>query len=279
MPAPASAWGTVAHRAIMRRAVDLLPPELKPFFERHREEVVIRVVDPDQWRSVGWPEDPNHFLDFGVAEYGAYPFDALPRDYGQALEKFGAATLDRNGRLPWRFAEMFGQLRRTFEQFRRQSPYTVGDTVLFSAVTAHYVQDAHQPFHATDNYDGQLTGQRGVHARFERDLFERFESRLNLSPAAPTPVSDPRDAAFAVLLDSYRLVDAVLKADKEAASGRQTYDDEYFERFFAGVRPILERRLSEAISATAGMIIGAWQQAGRPTLRVSEARPVEKVGR
>ena len=29
-----------AHRYIMARAIDLLPPELKPFFERNRAELV-----------------------------------------------------------------------------------------------------------------------------------------------------------------------------------------------------------------------------------------------
>ena len=57
-PSPAAAWGFVGHQLIMRRAIDLLPAEIKPFFERHREEVVLRVIDPDLWRTMGWPEDP-----------------------------------------------------------------------------------------------------------------------------------------------------------------------------------------------------------------------------
>src|ERR1700733_9993957 len=91
-PASASAWGFTAHRYIMGRAIDLLPPELKPFFEHYRDEIVIRVVDPDLWRNVGWEDDPNHFVNFGAKELGAYPFNELPREYGAALEKFGAAT-------------------------------------------------------------------------------------------------------------------------------------------------------------------------------------------
>ncbi len=58
--------------------------------------------------------------------------------------------------------------------------------MLFSAVASHYMQDAHQPFHASINYDGQLTGNNGIHARFERDLVERFESRLTIAPAPPS---------------------------------------------------------------------------------------------
>ena len=275
-PSPALAWGTEAHRFLMRRAIDLLPPQLKPLFVQKRDEIILRVTDPDLWRTVGWPDDPNHFLDFGVKEYGAYPFAALPRDYGAALEKFGRVTLERNGLLPWRTAEMFGQLRRTFEAFPRNAAYTVSDTVIFAAVLSHYVQDAHQPFHAFDDYDGVQAGQRGIHARFERDLFERFQSRLNVNPPPLRPVTNARDASFDTILASYQLVPAVLKADKDALAGRDAYDDQYFERFLASVAPLLEKRLGEAASATAGFIVGAWEQAGRPALRMQETRPIER---
>ena len=43
----------------MRRAIELLPPELKPFFEQYRDELVLRVTDPDLWRNVGWEDDPE----------------------------------------------------------------------------------------------------------------------------------------------------------------------------------------------------------------------------
>jgi hypothetical protein len=279
MPAPAHAWGFAGHKLIMRRALDLLPAPIKPFFDHFREEVVVRVTDPDLWRNVGWEDDPNHFLDFGVPEYGKEPFALLPREYGAALEKFGAATLKRNGLLPWREAEEFGNLRRGFEGFTRSSPYATSDVVLFSGVAAHYVQDAHQPFHASDNFDGAQTGNQGIHARFERDLIERFETRLRLTPPPLRAIANPRDFAFDALLESYRLVDAVLQADNAAKAGRDAYDDAYFEQFFAKVQPILERRLSEAISATAGVIVGAWEAAGKPQLSVRDARPVQRIRR
>ena len=276
-PGAAFAWGFEGHRLIMRRAIDLLPAELKPLFERYRDEVVVRVVDPDTWRNVGWEEDPNHFLDFGVPEYGAYPFQALPRELGAAQERFGQATLARNGMLPWREAEQFGNLRRAFEELPRESPYTVSSIVLFSAVASHYIQDAHQPLHATENYDGQKTGNSGIHSRFERDLIERYQSRLTLTPAPVRPIANPRDAAFDALLASFLLVDPVLNADRAAIGAGDTYDDAYFEKFFAGVKPILEQQLSAAITATASLIVSAWEQAGRPAVRLTEARPPQKV--
>jgi hypothetical protein len=276
-PTPGLAWGFAGHRLVMRKAIDLLPGELKPLFDHFKEEVVTRSVDPDLWRQVGWDEDPNHFLDFGVPEYGEFPFAALPRDYAAALEKFGSATLKRNGLVPWRAAEEFGNLRRAFEGFKRRAPYAPTDVILFSSVAAHYIQDSHQPFHATDNHDGQLTGNHGIHARFERDLIERYQGRLRLAPAPAQPVTSARDATFDALLTGYRLVPSILQADREAVAGKDSYDDDYFEKFFGKVQPILEQRLSESITATAAVIIGAWVQAGRPVVSTQERRPIQRV--
>src|ERR1051325_3306665 len=276
-PAPAHAWGFTGHRLIMARAIDLLPAELKPFFERFRDEVVIRVIDPDLWRNAGWEDDPNHFIDYGMSELGPFPFTALPHEYDRALAKFGQSTMKRVGMLPWREAEMFGNLRRGMDSFNRQGLYATTDVIYYAAVASHYIQDAHQPFHASNNYDGQLTGNNGIHARFERDLIEKFESRLTLRPAAPKPIADPREAAFAALLDSYQMVDAILAAHTEAVAGKDVYDDDYFEKFFAKTRSMLEKRLSDAIAATAGVIIGAWEAAGKPVLKTTDARPPQKV--
>lgn len=279
LPSSASAWGFAAHQFIMRRAIELLPPEIKPFFEQRREEVVVRVKDPDLWRTVGWPDDPNHFMDFGAKEYGDYPFTALPRDHTKALEKFGHATLTRNGRLPWRYAEVFGSLRRGFEGFARTSGFAADEVVLFSGVAAHYIQDAHQPLHASENYDGQLTGQRGIHARFETELFERFQDRLAFAPPSMPPIRSPDEVAWTVLLDSYQQVEGLLRADKAATDALEFYDDRYYERLFKATQPLLTRQISRAIAATAATITGAWIEAGRPAVGAMKSRSPQRIER
>src|SRR5215468_11765505 len=232
LPAPATAWSWEAHRFIMRRAIEILPPDIKTFFMEHREEVVYRSIDPDLWRDAGWEEDHNHFVNFGAPEMGPFPFVAFPRDQTAALEKFGAAGLKKLGTLPWRLQEMVGNLRRAFEGFSKGNGLSPQQTVLFSGAASHYIQDATQPLHASNNYDGQLTGQRGVHSRFEAELFERFESRLTLTPAPPKAFASPRDFAFETLLESFQKVPVLLEADKEAIDSKDLYDDAYFEAFF-----------------------------------------------
>jgi len=278
VPAPALAWGSAAHRYIMSRAIDLLPLEIKPFFEHNRDELVLRVNDPDLWRVAGFEDEPpNHQIDFGVDDYGSYPFAALPRDYDAAVEKFGVATVRRHGLLPWRTMEEFGNLRRIFEGFPRNQLYVAGNTVLFASTLAHYVQDACQPLHVHNNYDGQLSGQNGVHSRFESELFERFESRMTVTPAPVALVSNTRDFIFEVALSSFQLVPQILEADRRAIGARDSYDDEYFEKFFTSVRPLLERQFAGAITATASAIVSAWTQAGKPALKIAVPRAVQKV--
>src|SRR5687768_5581268 len=118
LPVPAHAWGFEAHQFIMDRAIALLPPELRPFFERHRAAVVERAIDPDLWQKAGFDdEEPNHFLDYDWEGYGKYPFAELPRDYTAAVAKFGRQRIRDNGTLPWRAEEVYGDQRRALESY------------------------------------------------------------------------------------------------------------------------------------------------------------------
>jgi hypothetical protein len=276
VPAPAFAWGAVAHRYLTRRVVELLPPELKPLFMKNLDEFALRSNDPDLWRLFFEDEIPNHQIDFGVDDYGAFPFDTLPREYGAAVEKFGIVTVRRHGTLPWRIQEVYGNLRRTFEGFGRGQLYAEGNAILYAAALSHYIEDAHQPLHVHNNYDGQLSGQRGVHSRFESELFERFEPRLTIVPARPQRVESPRDAAFTIALHAYQLVPQILTADKAAIGNRDAYDDQYFDAFFVRMKPLLEQQMGGAITVVASMIVSAWEDAGRPQIRLSTPRAMQK---
>lgn len=275
-PAPARAWGFEAHRFVMDRAIALLPDAIRPLFERHRAMVVERSIDPDTWlgRLAGYEsEAPNHFLDLDWEGYGPYPFAALPRDLTAAIAKYGRERVEQNGLVPWRVEEFHGSLRRAFEAYERRGPFGRYDILFFAAWLAHYVSDAHVPFHAVLNYDGQLTNQHGIHARFESILFERYLSTLTIAPKAVPPILQPRDYVFDVLIEGTRLVPPILKADLEALGGGDVYGDTYFERFFTANRAVLERRLNESIAAVAAMIAGAWEAAGKPPVPLDPPNP------
>ena len=120
LPSHPFAWGFDAHKFIAERMIALLPAELKPLFEKRKAFIIERSIDPDLWRNVGWEQEPpNHFLDLDYAAFGPYPFEALPRDYSAAVQKFGKDVVDEQGQLPWRTAEFYGRLQREFESLKR----------------------------------------------------------------------------------------------------------------------------------------------------------------
>ena len=275
LPAPASAWGFEPHKYIMARAIPLLPPQLRPFFLKYQTTIVEHVVDPDLWRTAGWEQEPpRHFLDMDA--YGPYPFPNFPRDREEAVKRYGVEFVDKNGQVLWRGSEIYQKL---VEAFRQQAPYSRDNIKFFSSVLTHYISDAHVPFHAVVNYDGQLTGQQGIHSRFETELFERYRAVLRVLPRPIGPVSNPRDYIFDALVGSFPLAQSVLDADKQAVAGREFYDDQYFRTFFGRVRPILERRLSDSITAAASMITAAWIDAGRPAVPLEQPRMPRRVRR
>ena len=264
-----AAWGMEVHRRLTARAIDGLPEPLRAFFAAQRDFVIEHSVDPDLWRVVELggprtPENPNHFLDIdGLDE--PPPFTGVPRDWAAYLARYGEERAYRAGRVPWRAEEVDAWLVRAFQSIGT-SAFAADNARYLSAVLAHYVEDAHQPFHAVLNYDGQLTNQRGIHARFETDLVLRSWPKLKQAPVRVAPVPNVKDFIFGAITDGARLAPRILAADLRAIEGRTLYDDAYFAALLADTRPVLEDRLSASASAVASVIVSAWTRAGKPAL-------------
>lgn len=275
LPKPAAAWGFEAHKYILTQAIKLLPDDIRPYFEKHRGEFVERAIDPDLWRNAGFEqESPNHFVDMDA--YGAHPFKDLPHDYAAAVKKYGQEFVTKNGTLPWRTEEIYKKL---VEAFTQKAPYSRDNIKYFAAWVGHYAGDAHVPFHASLNHDGQLTGQHGIHSRFESELFERYRDKLKVSPGPVVAVTNPREFIFESLTASFTHVQTLLDADKAAIAGRDVYDDQYFTMFFSKAQPVLEKRLADSITATASLIAAAWIEAGKLPLPLESPRVPRKVRR
>ena len=277
-PVHVEAWGFSGHKFITDHAIDLLPHEIRPFFQKYKTTVVEHSIDPDTYRTMGWAEEPpRHFLDMDA--YGPFPFKDLPHDYSEAVAKRGADFVIKNGLVPWRTQEIYVQLRDAFKQLPI-SGYARDNVKLFSALLAHYVGDSFQPFHAAVNYDGLATNQQGIHSRFESELFDRYQDRLRIAPAPVTPIPNAREFVFSTLTDSFTYVDPILAADREAVLGRTAYDDGYFAKMYEKTGPIVEKRIAGAITGVASLITSAWIDAGRPALPLdAPPRPPRPIKR
>jgi hypothetical protein len=284
--APADGWGLDVHRFVTARALDGLPPELKPFFAEQRDFISEHAADPDLWRIAGLrsalgDEDPNHFFD--IDDLGeAPPFTHVPRTRQALIARVGVRRADTIGRLPWRTEEMFDRLVASFAEIGRPNGPLYGpeNARYLAAVLSHYVEDANQPLHATADFDGQLTKQRGVHSRYETTLAVRNLPALRLAPVTVQPVEDVGAFMFDTIVRSQSRVAFVLKADRDASASHRSYDDAYYASFFAHARPLLEQQLSDASDGVASLIVRAWRQAGHPVLPLrASMHPPARTGR
>ncbi len=283
VPVPAQAWGFTGHRLVNRKALETLPAPLRELFLGNAAYLVEHSVDPDLKRAAGDDaEEPNHFLDMD-AWGGAPPFADIPRDEAAHLAKRGAEARDK-GRVPWRVAEEY---RALVDAFRRGDEPAI---LRHAAILSHYVADAHVPLHAVLNYDGQLSGQRGIHSRWESQMVERFEAQLEpqVQPAPARRVDDPVEFLFTVLLDSFAAAqqgfasDLAVRggADFVETSGDDRYDEGYYSRLYAREGERLRDRLQAAAHGVGSLWLSAWEEAGRPALdagyRVAYVRGVTR---
>jgi hypothetical protein len=258
LPASAGAWGFTGHRLVGRKAIRTLPEPLRRVFEGNAAYLSEQAITPDLTRS--GPSDPDHFLDMDA--FGAYPFEAISRVESENIARLGK-DITAKGRLPWKIDEVYRALVQAYRD--RDTPRVLAQ----AATLCHLIADAHVPLHATDNYDGQLTGQRGIHSRFEAFLFERYRDQWTIAPKPISPIRNPRDFIFDVVLQGTQLAPPILKADLDAIGSRDEYDDAYYAAFFKANRAVVERRLNESIAASAAMIAGAWEAAGKPAVPVN----------
>jgi len=159
-------WGFFAHRKITMNAIYLLPPGLRGFYKHHRESVVLQSVNPDKRRYVISEEGPRHYIDLEKFRGGLNRNQ--PISYREAVSMFGEDSLLASGIVPWQILITKNRLTRAM---RNKAPDRI---VKYSAEISHYIADSNVPLHTTENYNGQLTGQTGIHGLWESRLPELF---------------------------------------------------------------------------------------------------------
>ncbi len=259
LPLGALAWGGGGHRQVVSKAIDTLPPEMRPFFEANRDYLAQHVTDPlDALAKNPAAERRYHIL--LLDHYGRFPFESLPRSYKAAVAKFTKAKLEASGVLPWQIGVYSEKLTNAMRLGKWD------EARLDAALLAHFVAEAHDPFNTTENFDGRLSGQPGVDDRFKSRLIDRFSSFFPMRPNDAVYLSDPTDVAFEACLSAHSWLETILLADRRARKGLGDYTDEYYDRFYNQAAAILIRQLSDAATDVGSFWLTAWKNAGSPPL-------------
>lgn len=268
------AWGFRGHQEINRAAVFTLPEGLFGFYKKHIDFISAHAVDPDKRRYADPEEAPRHFID--LDQYGEHPFDSLPRQWQEAVGKYGIDSLKAHGIVPWYVMVMFHRLTAAFRA------KDAAGILRHSADIGHYIADAHVPLHCTRNYNGQLTGQHGIHGLWESRLPELFDGDYDRITGTSAYLSNPSEAIWSALKDSYAAKDSVLELERRLSvefpehrkyayeqRGRQlvrVYSRAYSAAYHQALDGMVERRMNCAIRMVGAFWYSAWVNAGMPAL-------------
>jgi hypothetical protein len=279
-----SSWGFFGHKKINQLAVFTLPPEMIGFYKNNIDYITEASVNPDRRRFSVVDEAPRHYID--LDHYGDSAFAFMPRYWNVAVEKFTEDTLKAYGIVPWHVQRMYYQLRDAF---------MVGDPdriLKMSAELGHYIGDAHVPLHTTENYNGQLTGQDGIHGFWESRLVELYSHDYDFFVGRADYVHNTQLKIWDVVMQSHSLKDTVLLQEKRLSlkygetrfsfetKGKQTvkvYSESYARSYHKLLKGMVERRMRSAVHTTGSFWYTAWVDAGQPDLKkFVDYRPSEE---
>lgn len=191
---------------------------------------------------------------------------------------------------PYNLLKMTKQLTKAFEQ-------KDGRRILkLSAEIGHYIADAHVPLHTTENYNGQLTDQVGIHGFWESRLPELFaDEEYDYFVGKASYIEQPKYYFWDVILESHALLDSVLLIEKRLSftypSDQQFCFEErldriiktqcrnYAEAYHDAMDGMVEKRFRDAALSIGNIWYTCWVNAGQPDLtdvRMRELTEAEK---
>ncbi|WP_018344873.1 zinc dependent phospholipase C family protein [Cytophaga aurantiaca] len=252
-------------------AIFALPQPLMSFYKEHIDFITQQAVNPDKRRYIVVGEAPKHYMDI---EYYTDSILAVCPTWTQASERYPEDSLQAHGILPWNLIRL---------SYRLTDAFKTKDAKLIlklSADMGHYIGDLHVPLHTTKNYNGQLTGQHGIHGLWESRLPELFASNYSYYVGSATQIPSIPKAVWSALAASRTCVDSVLKIelklqqkfseDKifsyEDRNGQnvRVYSHAFSEAYHKALNDMVQRRMRAAIKMTADMWYTCWVNAGKP---------------
>lgn len=271
---PVMGWGFFGHQRINRLAVFSLPPEMVAFYKYHIVYITENAVNPDRRRYAVEGEAPRHYIDIDV--YGDSALWKMPRRWEDAVAKYTEDTLMAYGIVPWHINKMKYRLT---EAFKRRD---VRSILLLSCDIGHYIADANVPLHTTVNYNGQLTGQKGIHGFWESRLVELFSDNYDFFVGQASYIEDPQAKAWEAVTNAHLALDSVLGFERELTkrfpedkkysyeqrglATVQVYSKEFSRAYHTMLAGQVERRMRASIKMVADFWYTCWVDAGKPDL-------------
>ena len=249
-------WGSVGHQTINGKSVQSFPSTMVGF-SAWQSTLTSHASDADSRKSSDPNESPKHFID--IDNYSEFVSKGrIASTYDSIVSLHGSTTVIKNGILPWATLDTYDLLVTDFKT-RNWSK-----AVLDASDLGHYVADGHMPLHITANYDGQLSGQKGVHSRYESDMVGAYVNDLsNYTGTSASYISNKNNFVFTYIYHNYLYKDSVLLADTYAKSVDASYGSAYLAALWSKTK-FTTTLFKNASYSLAALIYSAWVDAGSP---------------
>ncbi len=268
------AWGFKSHKIITQMAIYTLPQEMIPFFKGNMKALIDASVQPDIRRYVVKSEAPKHYID--IDYYGDSAIVDFPRTWTKALEKYPEDTLYAYGILPYAISQTRYNLVKAMEEMDGVN------IIRYAADLSHYIADAHVPLHTTVNYNGQFTGQHGIHALWETRIPEIESRDYSFWVGKAGYIENTTDAVWEIINRSHSNVSTVLSIEDECSSEfpvdrkygfesagkyeKRVYSREFTEFYSKRLNGMVELQMRSAIKLIGDLWFTSWVDAGQPDL-------------
>ncbi|MGR3812369.1 zinc dependent phospholipase C family protein [Jiulongibacter sp. NS-SX5] len=279
-------WGFYAHQKINRLAVYTLPPELLGFYKKNIDYITENAVNPDRRRYAVEGEAPRHYIDLDVYTLEVQE-DLKTLNWTKAVEKYTEDTLMAYGIVPWQVIRMKYQLTDAFAK------KDIRNILRISADVGHYIADAHVPLHTTENYNGQFTGQYGIHGFWESRLPELFSEDYSFWLGKSEYIENIHSRIWQVVGESHAALDSVLGFEKELTQKLsqdkkftvterngitiRNYSREFSDKYHRMLGDQVERRMKASVKTVGDFWFTCWVDAGQPDLlNIEEYKPTEE---
>jgi hypothetical protein len=252
-----SSWGDTGHSMISFR-INLSFNQEMSRFNDWVFYLSDHASDADKRKRDDPSEGPKHYIDIdnysGFVENGT-----IPHALEDCISEYGAGFVEENGFLPWATLAMYDSVVHCM---RRED---WGNAKKYAADLGHYVADGHMPMHLTRNYDGQFTGNKGIHARYEIDMIARYHDKIVYEGTPASSIDDPLAYIFDYIYRNYKYMDSILVADDYASEmGNGTTSEQYYMALWERTEHLTRTLFSNASHAIAVLLYSAWNEAGRP---------------
>lgn len=254
-----SSWGEKGHYKINSSCTEFFPNKIK-----NLKDWSVRLAehgsDADKRKKYDHFEGVRHYID--IDNYTDFVRNhKIIENHDSAFQSYSRSFVTKNGTLPWTTDSTYQALVQNFK-------LKDWDRALLTAANlGHYVGDGHMPMHLTNNYDGLLTEQSGIHERYESIMINQYITEITFDRSRIRKIKNVKSYIFKYIYSNYQYKDSLLAADKLAyAEAGGKYSKIYYKSLWKNTKGFTTTLIANSSKALAELIYTAWIEAGKPKI-------------